>query len=205
MLISVCWQTRSRSGRPWEKDLSLTAKQHCHPSTARDRATRDLSKCSSHTATQTHQHEPKVCTGDKTLCNDSAKLTLRKWLLFFTATRTMWWFVTNIFAVFVWNFCSRLLNFVSELSLFAILLILLIILNYNLSFLLSLFHRSRKDSLESESSAAIVPHELVRTRQLESVHLKFNQESGTLLPLCLRYLTILFPSPVQNISFFFFC
>ncbi|XP_051946403.1 suppressor of fused homolog isoform X1 [Xyrauchen texanus] len=45
---------------------------------------------------------------------------------------------------------------------------------------------SRKDSLESESSAAIVPHELVRTRQLESVHLKFNQESGTLLPLCLR-------------------
>ncbi|KAF5890874.1 suppressor of fused isoform X1, partial [Clarias magur] len=46
--------------------------------------------------------------------------------------------------------------------------------------------RSRKDSLESESSSAIVPHELVRTRQLESVHLKFNQESGTLLPLCLR-------------------
>ncbi|KAG8000092.1 Suppressor of fused-like protein [Nibea albiflora] len=43
-----------------------------------------------------------------------------------------------------------------------------------------------QDSLESESSAAIVPHELVRTRQLESVHLKFNQESGTLLPLCLR-------------------
>lgn len=48
------------------------------------------------------------------------------------------------------------------------------------------FSRSRKDSLESESSAAIIPHELVRTRQLESVHLKFNQESGTLLPLCLR-------------------
>uniref|UniRef100_A0A672GNJ2 Suppressor of fused homolog n=1 Tax=Salarias fasciatus TaxID=181472 RepID=A0A672GNJ2_SALFA len=47
-------------------------------------------------------------------------------------------------------------------------------------------HTSRKDSLESDSSAAIVPHELVRTRQLESVHLKFNQESGTLLPLCLR-------------------
>uniref|UniRef100_A0A8C7WQ17 Suppressor of fused homolog n=1 Tax=Oryzias sinensis TaxID=183150 RepID=A0A8C7WQ17_9TELE len=46
--------------------------------------------------------------------------------------------------------------------------------------------QSRKDSLESESSSAIVPHELVRTRQLESVHLKFNQESGTLLPLCLR-------------------
>lgn len=46
--------------------------------------------------------------------------------------------------------------------------------------------QSRKDSLESESSSAIVPHELVRTRQLESVHLKFNQESGTLLSLCLR-------------------
>lgn len=46
--------------------------------------------------------------------------------------------------------------------------------------------RSRKDSLESEGSSAIVPHELVRTRQLESVHLKFNQESGALLPLCLR-------------------
>uniref|UniRef100_H3DGH5 Suppressor of fused homolog n=1 Tax=Tetraodon nigroviridis TaxID=99883 RepID=H3DGH5_TETNG len=49
-----------------------------------------------------------------------------------------------------------------------------------------LLSRSRKDSLESDSSAAIIPHELVRTRQLESVHLKFNQESGTLLPLCLR-------------------
>ncbi|XP_071895841.1 suppressor of fused homolog isoform X2 [Anas platyrhynchos] len=46
--------------------------------------------------------------------------------------------------------------------------------------------RSRKDSLESESSAAIIPHELIRTRQLESVHLKFNQESGALIPLCLR-------------------
>ncbi|XP_078269504.1 suppressor of fused homolog isoform X2 [Rhinoraja longicauda] len=46
--------------------------------------------------------------------------------------------------------------------------------------------RTRKDSLESESSAAIVPHELIRTRQLESVHLKFNQESGTLIPLSLR-------------------
>lgn len=56
-----------------------------------------------------------------------------------------------------------------------------------LLFSLPRFLRSRKDSLESESSAAIVPHELVRTRQLESVHLKFNQESGTLLPLCLRY------------------
>ncbi|XP_069756259.1 suppressor of fused homolog isoform X1 [Narcine bancroftii] len=46
--------------------------------------------------------------------------------------------------------------------------------------------RARKDSLESESSAATVPHELIRTRQLESVHLKFNQESGTLIPLSLR-------------------
>lgn len=70
------------------------------------------------------------------------------------------------------------------------------------------FLRSRKDSLESESSAAIVPHELVRTRQLESVHLKFNQESGTLLPLCLRYcrrsaqfakiIPLFFPSPKER-------
>uniref|UniRef100_G1PKV3 Suppressor of fused homolog n=1 Tax=Myotis lucifugus TaxID=59463 RepID=G1PKV3_MYOLU len=45
---------------------------------------------------------------------------------------------------------------------------------------------SRKDSLESDSSTAIIPHELIRTRQLESVHLKFNQESGALIPLCLR-------------------
>ncbi|XP_064451295.1 suppressor of fused homolog isoform X4 [Mirounga angustirostris] len=45
---------------------------------------------------------------------------------------------------------------------------------------------SRKDSLESDSSTAVIPHELVRTRQLESVHLKFNQESGALIPLCLR-------------------
>ncbi|KAH0504568.1 Suppressor of fused-like protein [Microtus ochrogaster] len=45
---------------------------------------------------------------------------------------------------------------------------------------------SRKDSLESDSSTAVIPHELIRTRQLESVHLKFNQESGALIPLCLR-------------------
>ncbi|XP_026256958.1 suppressor of fused homolog isoform X4 [Marmota monax] len=45
---------------------------------------------------------------------------------------------------------------------------------------------SRKDSLESDSSTTIIPHELIRTRQLESVHLKFNQESGALIPLCLR-------------------
>lgn len=51
---------------------------------------------------------------------------------------------------------------------------------------LCLLHRSRKDSLESDSSTAIIPHELIRTRQLESVHLKFNQESGALIPLCLR-------------------
>lgn len=49
-----------------------------------------------------------------------------------------------------------------------------------------LLHRSRKDSLGSDSSTAIIPHELIRTRQLESVHLKFNQESGALIPLCLR-------------------
>lgn len=47
-------------------------------------------------------------------------------------------------------------------------------------------HRSRKDSLGSDISTAVIPHELIRTRQLESVHLKFNQESGALIPLCLR-------------------
>lgn len=55
-----------------------------------------------------------------------------------------------------------------------------------LNLCLCLLHRSRKDSLESDSSTAIIPHELIRTRQLESVHLKFNQESGALIPLCLR-------------------
>ncbi|KAL7990655.1 hypothetical protein Chor_014085 [Crotalus horridus] len=46
----------------------------------------------------------------------------------------------------------------------------------------------RQNGLNSERapSAAIIPHELIRTRQLESVHLKFNQESGALIPLCLR-------------------
>lgn len=52
--------------------------------------------------------------------------------------------------------------------------------------LVCLLHRSRKDSLGSDSSTAVIPHELIRTRQLESVHLKFNQESGALIPLCLR-------------------
>lgn len=52
--LSVRWQTQSRSGRLWEKDWSLTAKQHYHPSAARDRATRDLSKCSSQTPAETH-------------------------------------------------------------------------------------------------------------------------------------------------------
>ena len=55
-----------------------------------------------------------------------------------------------------------------------------------LNLFLCLLCRSRKDSLESDSSTAIIPHELIRTRQLESVHLKFNQESGALIPLCLR-------------------
>ena len=55
-----------------------------------------------------------------------------------------------------------------------------------LNLFLCLLCRSRKDSLESDSSTAIIPHELVRTRQLESVHRKFNQESGALIPLCLR-------------------
>lgn len=45
---------------------------------------------------------------------------------------------------------------------------------------------SHKDSLESDSSMAIIPHELIRTQQRESVHLKFNQESGALILLCLR-------------------
>lgn len=55
-----------------------------------------------------------------------------------------------------------------------------------LNLFLCLPRRSRKDSLESDSSTALIPHELIRTRQLESVHLKFNQESGALIPLCLR-------------------
>lgn len=44
--VCVCWQTQSRSGRPWEKGWSLTPKQHSHPSTARarGRVRRDLSK-----------------------------------------------------------------------------------------------------------------------------------------------------------------
>lgn len=63
-----------------------------------------------------------------------------------------------------------------------------------------LFHRSRKDSLESESSATIIPHELIRTRQLESVHLKFNQESGALIPLCLRWEEFMFSSKVSGIG-----
>lgn len=58
--------------------------------------------------------------------------------------------------------------------------------------------RSRKDSLESESSAAIIPHELIRTRQLESVHLKFNQESGALIPLCLRWAKLSSSSACAN-------
>lgn len=56
----------------------------------------------------------------------------------------------------------------------------------SLLFPMCLLRRSRKDSLGSDSSTAVIPHELIRTRQLESVHLKFNQESGALIPLCLR-------------------
>lgn len=52
--LSVCCQTQSRSGRPWEKDWSLTLRQRCHLSTTRDRAMRDLSEYSSHTPTHTH-------------------------------------------------------------------------------------------------------------------------------------------------------
>ena len=39
----------------------------------------------------------------------------------------------------------------------------------------------RKTSVESEG-----PSELLRTKTLESVHLKFNFEAGSLLPLALR-------------------
>ncbi|KAK7109117.1 suppressor of fused homolog [Littorina saxatilis] len=44
--------------------------------------------------------------------------------------------------------------------------------------------QSRKESFDSTSSEG--PNELMRTRVLESVHLKFNLEAGSLLPLALR-------------------
>lgn len=48
---------------------------------------------------------------------------------------------------------------------------------------------SRKESYDSNASCDVVglePAELLRTRVLESVHLQFNLEAGTLLPLALR-------------------
>lgn len=83
----VCWQTRSRSGRPWEKDWSLTAKRRCHPSTAKDRATRDLSKCSSHTAAQSLQ--PRVAPTIElcSVCASLTHLTLPSSCLFTTDVR----------------------------------------------------------------------------------------------------------------------
>lgn len=46
--------------------------------------------------------------------------------------------------------------------------------------------QSRKESFDSTVSSD-GPTELIRTRTLESVHLKFNLEAGSLLPLALRY------------------
>lgn len=71
--LFVCWQTQSRSGRPWEKDWSLTARQHYRPSAARDRATRDLSGCSSHTHTNMGLAQHKGCSRitPSAMCNDS--------------------------------------------------------------------------------------------------------------------------------------
>ncbi|XP_025095733.1 suppressor of fused homolog [Pomacea canaliculata] len=46
-------------------------------------------------------------------------------------------------------------------------------------------HQSRKESFDSTTSSE-GPTELIRTRTLESVHLKFNLEAGSLLPLALR-------------------
>lgn len=45
---------------------------------------------------------------------------------------------------------------------------------------------ARKDSLDSNYTAD-QPIELVRTKSLDSLHLKFNSETGALLPLALRY------------------
>jgi len=47
--------------------------------------------------------------------------------------------------------------------------------------------RSRKASFDSTESSE-GPTELLRTRTLEYVHLKYNLEAASLLPLALRYL-----------------
>ena len=44
---------------------------------------------------------------------------------------------------------------------------------------------SRKESFDSSISEG--PTELLRTRVLDTVHLRFNSEAGTLIPLALRY------------------
>lgn len=46
-------------------------------------------------------------------------------------------------------------------------------------------NQSRKQSFDSTGSSE-GPNELLRTRSLEAVHLKFNLEAGSLLPLALR-------------------
>lgn len=43
----------------------------------------------------------------------------------------------------------------------------------------------RKESVDSDVSSE-APTELLRTRVLDGVHLKFNLEAGALLPLALR-------------------
>ena len=44
---------------------------------------------------------------------------------------------------------------------------------------------SRKESFDSNLSSE-APTELLRTRTLDAIHLKFNLEAGLLLPLALR-------------------
>lgn len=51
--------------------------------------------------------------------------------------------------------------------------------------------QTRKESFDSTTSSE-GPTELIRTRTLESVHLKFNLEAGLLLPLALRYVSQLY-------------
>ena len=46
--------------------------------------------------------------------------------------------------------------------------------------------QQRKDSTDSNHSGADHPAELVRTKTLQSLHIKFNSETGSLLPLALR-------------------
>lgn len=65
-IISWCclpahWQTRSRSGRPWKKDWSSTPKQRSHPSAARGRFRRDLSKFLPHTSSAQALHSCTRC------------------------------------------------------------------------------------------------------------------------------------------------